>query len=991
MASRSHVDVNERRLRPIYDCLDNGNNRKAIQEADKVLKKQKDFQCAKVLRALALLRLGRQDESAVLLQEVHTQNPTDDATLQAMSICYREVHKLEAIAELYENAHKARLDNEEILSALFMAHVRLSNYKKQQQTAMALHKLRPQKNPYYFWAVMSNIMQAHSSPDPKLAKTMYLPLAERMTKKYVDEGKIDAEAEVLLYLMVLELQEKWQEAIDLLQGPLGERVVSELNMRSTKLAELHCKLQNWSKANAIFRKLLKENPDHWQFWLSYLDTSFRLIDSGYTPPTEKGEGDGDEGEGEDKVEDKVDSSLEEVMEFINERIKGCQETTPLRGPYLAQMELVRIMRERKSELLKLAGPPSELFQQYYDLFGTKPCCATDLKAYVCLLTPEELQTLLDKFEESSKLTTDNGTPVFADDVKHICKHITILQLSRLAEVYGKRTTEDLLQVSGDLVLRYRKGLDFGKDLLQTDIQPSDPYLLLAAHLLVDLWQRTGQERYLWQVVVQLELGIRRSPANHQFKLLLMRLYAEMGAFGPCPALWNGMDMKHIMNDSLGYFISNHVGRLGHFVAACAMFGTMLRFFSVNHKETTEYLLASYKYGSFGKIREFVDFRDKLQRSFQYKSASTERLLLDLILETNCHASTEQMLSYIEVDPSKERAILSEVSDNRDFTAMDCWDPPSQFRIADYKTESFNEEKAWLHSRDLILRILVAAVMSGQDKEREGKDDASHNGESLTNGSTDESGKGNMAGVVRDLLPRFIQHMESCAKEFSDPKKYPVQGPYRTRITTYLQGNHHQLLVRLVQCFLKVHHLHENGLKNPENKDGEILDSPITDLLEGLTEGSKRTLVKEEDGHACINVSLLEHLIMSAESLSFATTLMGVCSHLLRPLKTSWSKQSRKKKGQNAPQPAVFDKFTALVAELQETAKSLHQVATQFDPVFMALDLSALSLTETLTNTEEESQCEKAVWSKVERSFQQSSHEVCELLHNKLQYLHTCRV
>lgn len=30
------------------DCLDNGNNKKAIQEADKVLKKQKDLQCAKV-------------------------------------------------------------------------------------------------------------------------------------------------------------------------------------------------------------------------------------------------------------------------------------------------------------------------------------------------------------------------------------------------------------------------------------------------------------------------------------------------------------------------------------------------------------------------------------------------------------------------------------------------------------------------------------------------------------------------------------------------------------------------------------------------------------------------------------------------------------------------------------------------------------------------------------------------------------------------------
>ena len=64
--------------------------------------------------------------------------------------------------------------------------------------------------------------------------------------------------------------------------------------------------------------------------------------------------------------DKVDSSLEEVMEFINEQIKSCQEATRLRGPYLAQMELVRILRERKSELLKLAGEGEVECRVYYN-------------------------------------------------------------------------------------------------------------------------------------------------------------------------------------------------------------------------------------------------------------------------------------------------------------------------------------------------------------------------------------------------------------------------------------------------------------------------------------------------------------------------------------------------------------------------------------------------------------------------------------------------
>ena len=66
---------------------------------------------------------------------------------------------VDMIADMYENAHKSRADNEEILTALFMAYVRLGDHKKQQQTAMLLHKLKPQKNPYYFWAVMSIVMQ----------------------------------------------------------------------------------------------------------------------------------------------------------------------------------------------------------------------------------------------------------------------------------------------------------------------------------------------------------------------------------------------------------------------------------------------------------------------------------------------------------------------------------------------------------------------------------------------------------------------------------------------------------------------------------------------------------------------------------------------------------------------------------------------------------------------------------------------------------------
>ncbi|XP_054936225.1 N-alpha-acetyltransferase 25, NatB auxiliary subunit isoform X4 [Physeter macrocephalus] len=222
MATRGHVqDPNDRRLRPIYDYLDNGNNKMAIQQADKLLKKHKDLHCAKVLKAIGLQRTGKQEEAFTLAQEVAALEPTDDNSLQALTILYREMHRPELVTKLYEAAVKKVPNSEEYHSHLFMAYARVGEYKKMQQAGMALYKIVP-KNPYYFWSVMSLIMQSISAQDENLSKTMFLPLAERMVEKMVKEDKIEAEAEVELYYMILERLGKYQEALDVIRGKLGE-------------------------------------------------------------------------------------------------------------------------------------------------------------------------------------------------------------------------------------------------------------------------------------------------------------------------------------------------------------------------------------------------------------------------------------------------------------------------------------------------------------------------------------------------------------------------------------------------------------------------------------------------------------------------------------------------------------------------------------------------------------------------------------------------
>ena len=63
------------------------------------------------------------------------------------------------IAALYADAAVHYPKNQEILTHLFMAYVRLGDYQKQQQTAIQLHKAFPKSGPYYCWRVMSILMQ----------------------------------------------------------------------------------------------------------------------------------------------------------------------------------------------------------------------------------------------------------------------------------------------------------------------------------------------------------------------------------------------------------------------------------------------------------------------------------------------------------------------------------------------------------------------------------------------------------------------------------------------------------------------------------------------------------------------------------------------------------------------------------------------------------------------------------------------------------------
>jgi len=71
-----------------------------------------------------------------------------------MTIAFRELQEPGKICRMYEGAVVKEPTNEEFLTHLFMSYVRMGEYKKQEEAARNLYKVKP-KNPYFFWSVMS--------------------------------------------------------------------------------------------------------------------------------------------------------------------------------------------------------------------------------------------------------------------------------------------------------------------------------------------------------------------------------------------------------------------------------------------------------------------------------------------------------------------------------------------------------------------------------------------------------------------------------------------------------------------------------------------------------------------------------------------------------------------------------------------------------------------------------------------------------------------
>jgi len=123
----------ERQIRPIYDALDTGSNKSVIVACNKLLKKHPKNGLVKALKALALVRSQKIEESLALCDEVLESRPTDDAVLTAMMHVLRGLGRNKDMVTMFEEASKQQPTSEELAAQTFFANIRATNWKSAQQ------------------------------------------------------------------------------------------------------------------------------------------------------------------------------------------------------------------------------------------------------------------------------------------------------------------------------------------------------------------------------------------------------------------------------------------------------------------------------------------------------------------------------------------------------------------------------------------------------------------------------------------------------------------------------------------------------------------------------------------------------------------------------------------------------------------------------------------------------------------------------------------
>ncbi|KAF8652454.1 hypothetical protein HU200_062786 [Digitaria exilis] len=676
--------IPERRVRPIWDAVDSRQYKAALKLCTGLLAKHPTSPYVLALKALILERMGKPDEAlSVSLNAkelLYSDNifHFDDLTLSTLQIVFQRLDRLDLATSCYEYACTKYPSNLELMMGLFNCYVREYSYVKQQQTALKMYKTVGEER-FLLWAVCSIQLQVHfSSGGVKL-----LALAEALLKKHINSHSLHEPEALSLYISILEQQEKYDAALEVLSGELGSlmgREEDKLRLQGRLLAQA----SSYAAASEIYQKILESCPDDWESFLHYigclLEHDVNLpkpctgehtcpscsVDSALSSKTSLSQ-------------ELVESRLTNALSFV-QRLQENNSSDCVRGPHLANIEIER-QRCLNGNLnnIKLM----EALVKYFHRFGHLSCSASDVEKYLHMLSGEEISKLLDEISGSFDASSVS--------VNTLGLTITLFKVQELLGTLFTKSTAELQGIAKRMVDTFYKNLSLSNDLDPQESMYGEELLSMASSILVQLYWHTRNLGYLLEAILVLEFGLAVRKYVWQYKIILVHLYSYLGALPLAHKWYITLEVKNILLESVSHHILPQMLNSPFLQHAADLVKDYLKFMDDHLKESADLTCLAYRHRTYSKVIEFVQFKDRLQRSMQYLSVKSDSVMLHLKQKAESLDEVESILVNVNlgtklVELSNEDS-MKHLTFNEDLEARPWWTPTSS---VNFLSESFDE-------------------------------------------------------------------------------------------------------------------------------------------------------------------------------------------------------------------------------------------------------------------------------------------------------------
>lgn len=231
----------------------------------------------------------------------------------------------------------------------------------------------------------------------------------------------------------------------------------------------------------------------------------------------------------------------------------------------------------------------------------------------------------------------------------------------------------------------------------------------------DLSLQLASSAPMIEALCLLNYVLSNSPSNFHAKLLCLQIYHRLGCGWGAQKTYETLDVKHVQLDSMGYLHCVQLPATGIPTVAKPLYDQTLKFFTSSYKESLEYLSMCYRFGSFSKLQEFMEFRDRLSNSLHYAIVAAESLLAEMVGMSAARAKqTVATVGGFNLDPRRDRIKYEEMTDNRDLSVVVRWDTKAAVSDGglsgkEAESESFEQDLQLLRMRSFMLRMIGACV------------------------------------------------------------------------------------------------------------------------------------------------------------------------------------------------------------------------------------------------------------------------------------------